>query len=118
GTILLAARGRLTVPALFAFGASQEIDSVYLAGGLVSFKSVLETEIYRQPLASFAWNLSRVVDLPLIAEQSAPRQIHLAGMVDASNNPVSPDQLRSIYASSNVRISSEPAWDEKALGSV
>ncbi|MBV9502960.1 MAG: acetylxylan esterase [Acidobacteriaceae bacterium] len=116
--LALAARGRLTVPALFAFAASPDIRSLYLAGGLISFQSVLETEIYHQPLANFAWDLFRATDLPLLAMQSAPRTIHLAGAVDGANQRVSVAELRRIYSSANLRFSSEPAWDDSALGSI
>ena len=57
--VALAARGRLTVPALFAFAASEEIGTLYLAGGLISFRNLLESEMYAQPLANFAWDLLR-----------------------------------------------------------
>ncbi|HEY3455286.1 MAG TPA: acetylxylan esterase [Bryobacteraceae bacterium] len=115
GRLALAARGRLAVPALFAFAASGEIESLYLAGGLVSFRNVLETEIYSEPLSNFAWDVFRVVDLPDLAARSAPRRIHLAGAVDASVRPVAADAVRKMYASENVLISDEPAWDENAL---
>ncbi|HEX4170775.1 MAG TPA: acetylxylan esterase [Bryobacteraceae bacterium] len=118
GPLALAARGRLTVPALFAFAASQEFGSLYLAGGLLSFENLLETEIYHQPLVNFAWDLFRYTDLPSLAAQSAPRRIHLAGTMDASNNPVPQDALRSAYSSPNVQFSAEPVWDEIVLGSV
>jgi hypothetical protein len=118
GTVALAARGHLTVPALFAFAASSEIDALYLAGGLVSFQNLLETEIYHHPLANFSWDLVRSVDLPSLAAQSAPRRICLAGAVDASANPVSLRALGGLYPSANVRFLPTPAWDEKALGSV
>jgi pimeloyl-ACP methyl ester carboxylesterase len=113
--LALAARGRLSIPALFAFAASKDVSSLYLAGGLASFRSVLETEIYSQPLSNFAWNLFRQTDLPLLAAQSAPRRIHLAGAVDASERPVAADELRRIYSSANVEISVGPGWDERAL---
>lgn len=116
--LALAARGRLTVPALFAFAATQDIGSLYLAGGLASFQSVLETEIYRQPLANFAWDLFRFTDLPLLAAQSAPRPIHLAGAVDGADNRMIPAELQRMYPSANMRFSPEPAWDEDTLGSV
>jgi hypothetical protein len=114
--LVLAARGRLSVPALFAFAASKDVSSLYLAGGLASFRSVLETELYSEPLSNFAWDLFRRTDLPLLAAQSAPRRIHLAGAVDASERPVAGDELRRIYPSANVEISDDPAWDERALG--
>ncbi len=113
--LALAARGRLSVPALFAFAASKDVSSLYLAGGLVSLRSVLETEIYSQPLSNFAWNLFRQTDLPLLAAQAAPRRIHLAGAVDASERPVAADELRRIYSSANVEISDGPGWDDRSL---
>jgi hypothetical protein len=116
--IALAARGRLTISALFAFTATQEIGSLYLTGGLASYQNLLETEVYRQPLANFAWDLFRATDLPLLAAQSAPRPIHLAGAVDGANNEVSLAELRRIYPSANVRLSSGLAWDDTILGSV
>lgn len=116
GRLALAARGRLSVPALFAFALSKDVASLYLAGGLVSFRSVLETEIYSQPLSNLAWDLYRRTDLPVLAAQSAPRRIHLAGAVDASERPVAADELRRIYSRQNVEISGEPTWDEISLG--
>lgn len=116
--IALAARGRLTVPALFAFAASQEIGSLYLAGGLVSFQSVLETEVYGHPLSNFVWDLFRFSDLPILAAQSAPRPLHLAGAVDATGAHVKLADLSIIYSSQNVRSSATPDWDDKSLGSV
>jgi dienelactone hydrolase len=116
GRVALAARGRLTVPALFAFAASDDIASLYLAGGLVSFRNLLETEIYSEPLSNFAWNLFRQTDLPVLAARSAPRLIHLAGAVDASVRPVTADVLRQIYSTENVTVSDAPSWDELSLG--
>ena len=113
--VAIAARGLLTVPALFAFTAAEEVKSLYLSGGLVSYQSVLETEVYEAPLANFAWNLFRATDLPALASQAAPRRIHLAGTIDAANSLVSGDELKRIYRSRNVAISEHPAWDEAAL---
>lgn len=113
--IAVAARGRLTVPALFAFAASQDIGSLYLAGGLASYRSLLETELYDQSLANFAWDLFRHIDLPLLAAQAAPRPIHIAGSVDGAGKEISVAELRRIYSSSNIRCSPEPAWDDAVL---
>ncbi len=115
--LAVAAKGRLTVPALFAFASSSIIDSLYLAGGLVSYRNLLETENYRQPLSNFAWNLFHLTDLPKVAAQAAPRSIHLAGTVDAANDRMDTAAVRNIYSAGNTRISAEPDWDESALGS-
>ncbi len=116
--MILAARGRLTVPALFAFAASPVADSLYLAGGLISYRNLLETENYRTPLANFGWDLFRRVDLPLLAAQAAPRPIHLAGSVDGAGNSVDPGVARQIYPGDNVHCSALPAWNETALSAL
>jgi hypothetical protein len=116
--IVMAARDRLTVPALFAFAASPLADSLYLAGGLISYQNLLETENYREPLANFGWDLFRRTDLPLLAAQAAPRRIHVAGAVDASGNAMDLSFVRRIYSSENVQFSAAPAWDEGALGAL
>lgn len=120
--VTLAARGRLTVPALLAFASSASLVALYLASGLTSFQSVLQTEDYQQPLANFAWDLFHATDLPWIAAQTAPRQIHLAGPVNGVNKPMDLEEVRGAYtvgiaAGSNVRISAEPNWNESALDS-
>jgi hypothetical protein len=116
--IVMAARARLTVPALFAFAASPIADSLYLAGGLISYQNLLETENYRVPLANFGWDLFRRTDLPLLAAQAAPRRVHLAGVVDGAGNPVDLSLVRRIYSNENVRVSAVSAWDEGVLGAL
>lgn len=64
---VLAARGKMCVPALFAGAIDKELARVYLAGALRSYRSLLETE---QPQESFANYLPGVLagsDLPEIA---------------------------------------------------
>jgi dienelactone hydrolase len=111
----LAARGRLTVPALFAFAASAELDSLYLAGGLVSYQSVLETESYNQPLANIAWNLFQATDLPLLASQTAPRRIHIAGAVNGAGDTAPVEEVQRLYSSQNVSVSPAASWSEQSL---
>jgi hypothetical protein len=105
------------VPAFFAFAASSQIDSLYLAGGLASYRNILDTENYHQPLSIFAWELFRLTDLPKLAAQANPRRIHLAGAVDAANNRMDAAAVRNIYPGPNVEISAEPSWEENALRS-
>ena len=113
--IALAARGNLTVPALFAFAVSPEINSLYLAGGLISFRSVLDSEFYKQTLENFAWNLFRLTDLPQLAGQCGPRRIELAGAVDALQKTCPKSELRRLYPFEHVTISDGAAWDDQAL---
>jgi hypothetical protein len=116
--VKIAARGRLTVPALFAFALSPQVDSLYLADGLISYRSILETENYQQPLSNFDWKLFRATDLPEIAAQSAPRRIHIAGAVDAEGRRMETSAAKSIYSSANIIVSADPDWSETALASV
>lgn len=116
--VKIAARGRLTVPALFAFALSPQVDSLYLADGLISYRSILETENYQQPLSNFDWKLFRATDLPEIAAQSAPRRIHIAGAVDAEGRRMETSAAKSIYSSANIIVSADPDWGETALASV
>lgn len=113
--IAVAARGRLTVPALFAFSASSIADSLYLAGGLVSYRSVLETEDYDTPLSNFEWDIFRQADLPALAARAAPRRLHLAGTIDARGKTLDNESVRRLYATANVSVSERAAWDEAAL---
>jgi dienelactone hydrolase len=112
--IVIGARGRLTIPALLAFAASPLADSLYLAGGLVSYRRLLETEEYSQPLSIFEWNIFRQTDLPQLAEEAA-RPIYLAEMTDARGNRMDVEMVRRIYRSNNIRFSPQPAWDLSAF---
>ena len=112
--LVIGARGRLTVPALFAFASSPAVDSLYLAGGLVSYKNLLETEEYREPLSIFEWDIFSKTDLPQLAEKAA-RPIYLATMTDARGNTMDEDAVRQIYQSNNIRFSTQPPWDQTAF---
>jgi cephalosporin-C deacetylase-like acetyl esterase len=82
--ITLAARDKMTVPALCAAALEPRITKVYLTRHLVSWRSVTEAENYSCPLASLAPNALATTDLPEIARSMAPRTVIVAGAVDAS----------------------------------
>jgi dienelactone hydrolase len=103
-TPLLAARGALTVPALCAALLSPRIARLYLAEHLISWRSLVETEIYHHPFANFIPNILRSTDLPEIAAALAPRKVVIAG-----------EEARQAYAASNVEVRAETAWDLAAL---
>ena len=112
---LLAARGQLTIPALCAASLAPEIAAVYLAGHLVSWRSLVETENYRHPFANFIPNVLRSTDLPGIAAALAPRKVTISGIVDGAGQPVPTPEARRIYPSSNIEVREEAAWDTDAL---
>jgi hypothetical protein len=114
----LAARGRLTVPALFAFSASAELESLYLAGGLVSYQNLLETESYNQPLANIGWGLFEATDLPLLAAEAAPRRIHIAGAVNGADDTMPVEEVQRLYSSKNVSVLAVARWNEQSLANL
>lgn len=115
--VVVAARGKLTVPALFAAALNQNISGLYLAGGLVSFRNLVDTESYDHPFANFVPNLLGHTDLPDVAATLAPRPVTLAGTVDAAGRDMDTGALRGIYGGSHIMIREKPDWDENALSS-
>ena len=80
--VVLAARGILTVPAQCAAALDRRIDAVYLSGGLVSYRNVMETEEYlggnyaRSQTDLFGSVVPRLlshIDLPDLAASIDPR---------------------------------------------
>ncbi len=115
--MVVAAHSKLTVAALFAAALDKRISELYLAGGLVSFRNVVDTENYDQPFANFVPNLLRHTDLPDLAAALAPRRITLAGTVDAAGYPMASDAVRNIYNGSHVTTRDKADWDVDALSS-
>ena len=113
------ANGQLTVPALCAAADDKTINALYLAGGLVSFQSILQTEQYTVPFANFCPSILKYTDLPLLASQVAPRPIVIAGSIDAAGNKLDPSSVRQAYADAvakgHVTISSDADWSFQNL---
>jgi cephalosporin-C deacetylase-like acetyl esterase len=107
--IALAARDKMTVPALCAAALESRIAKVYLARHLVSWRSVAELENYSCPLASLVPDALRATDLPEIARSIAPRPLIVAGAVDAAGRLL--PRAGVPYAD----YREKPAWDFNAL---
>jgi cephalosporin-C deacetylase-like acetyl esterase len=73
--IVLAARDKMTVPALCAAALEMRVSKLYIASGLASWRSVAESENYTTPLANLAPNALVATDLPEIAQSIAPRPV-------------------------------------------
>jgi len=109
--VVVAARGVLSVPAQFAAALEPAIGTLYLAEGLISFRSIVETEVYKYPFGNFVPNLLAHTDLPELTVSLAPRRVTLAGAIDGAGNRMSVEEVRAEFPSaSNVRILPEPAW--------
>ena len=94
--IAIAALGTMTVPALFGAALDRNIDRVYLAGGLVSYRNIVETENHRLSFANFVPDILASTDLPEVIADLAPRKIVIAGTVDAAGSPAK--AAREVYA--------------------
>jgi cephalosporin-C deacetylase-like acetyl esterase len=80
--IVLAARDKMTVPALCAAALDVRISKVYLARHLVSWRSVAESENHPAPLANLVPGTLQATDLPQIARSIAPRPVIVANAWD------------------------------------
>jgi hypothetical protein len=114
--LILAARGFPAVPALFAVAIEPAIDGLYLAGGLVSFQSIVDTEDYDQPFGNFVPNLLLHTDLPELAASLAPRRVVLAGAVDGAGHRLAPDEVRKHYSGAvHVEVLPDALWDSSGI---
>ncbi len=114
--IVIAASGSMAVPALFAAALEPGIDSLYLAGGLVSFQSLLDVEEYKQTTANFIPGVLNVCDLPSVAALVAPRRVVLAGAVDGAGGTMPVARVQQLYSSaSSIEVRPEPAWGADTL---
>jgi hypothetical protein len=73
--IAVAAREKMTVPALCAAAIEPRIASVYLCRGLRSWRSLVESAEYSHTFANFVPDVLRKTDLPQIARSLAPRRV-------------------------------------------
>jgi hypothetical protein len=110
--LVLAARSTPCVPAVFTAAIEPAIDALYLAGGLVSFESIVETEDYNHPFGNFVPNLLLHTDLPELVASMAPRRVVLAGAVDGAAQRLAPDLVRKQYAGlAHVEVLADALWD-------
>ena len=119
--VVVAARGKLTIAALFAAALDPQIGGLYLAGGLVSFRDVVDTEDYDHSFANFVPNLLLHTDLPEVVASLAPRKIVLGGVVNASGHEMNAADARRIYSAADaagiLTIRDKGDWDIASLSS-
>jgi dienelactone hydrolase len=113
--LVLAASGKLTIPALFAAALDREISQLYLAGGLVSYRSIVDTEEYNTPFADFVPDVLRHTDLPRIADALAPRRVTVAGAINAAGETIEVAAVRRLYPSPHLQVRGRGAWDLDSL---
>ena len=116
-SLVVAARRHLTVPAVFAGALDSQIRELYLAGPLVSFRSIVETENYDHTFANFVPNLLKHTDLPAVVASLGPRRVTLAGTVDAEDRAMSTTDVQKMYSASHITIRDKDDWGIEALSS-
>ncbi|MEO8128583.1 MAG: acetylxylan esterase [Bryobacteraceae bacterium] len=114
--LCLAAQGKMTVPALYAAMMNSDVSSLYLSGGLASFRSLVETEQYDYPFANFVPGIAGFMDLPEIIRSLAPRKVTVAGMVNASGQPAGAAVDRKMFGdAANVSVLDRAAWNPSTM---
>lgn len=114
--LVLAARGKMTVVAQFAAALDTRIAALYLSGGLLSFRNLVETENYTHPFANFIPGILRHTDLP---DLERPKSLLLAGVVDAADRTVPLPMVRATYGGKpGVEIAADEHWDAAGLAQV
>ncbi|MGC4050331.1 MAG: acetylxylan esterase [Paludibaculum sp.] len=121
-SLVLAAFGAMTVPALCAARLDSGIGKLYLAGGLSTFRGLVETEDYRHPFANFVPGILGQTDLPELVAELVPRKVVIGGAVDAAGKPHTAEAVRTIYAAAlqrgHLELRAEPGWNADTLGAV
>lgn len=113
---VIAARGTVTVPALFAAALDPKVDRVFLSGGVASYRSIVEAAEFDHPFCNFLYNVLPQTDLPQIAASIAPREVHLSGTVDGAGKQLDQDAIRDIYAgASNIQLLPDLPWNVSTL---
>jgi cephalosporin-C deacetylase-like acetyl esterase len=114
--IRIAAQAKMTAPAIFAAAIAPRVDSLYLSGGLVSFRNIVDSENYSHSFANFVPGLLRHTDLPEVIARLAPRPVTLAGTVDATGRQAAESVVSAAYKSAeNVRIVPRAQWSAEAI---
>ena len=112
--VVVAAQGKVTVPAQLAAALDSNYAALYLSRGLLSFRNIVETEYYNHPFANFLPGVLQHTDLP---ELPGPKRMLLAGMTDAAGKALSAEAVRAAYSNAaHVEIVAEAGWDAATLG--
>jgi len=117
--IAVAAYGKMTVPAIFAAALDPAIDRLYLAGGLSSYRNIVDTEQPRHTFANFIPNILAHTDLPGVIAELAPRRVVIAGAVDSNDATHSLAHMRGIMGAATTRghvdVRDKAEWSVDAL---
>jgi cephalosporin-C deacetylase-like acetyl esterase len=117
GDVVVAATGKMTAPALFAATVEPRVKTLYLSGGLASFRSVIDSETYNAAFVNFVPGIVSN-DLPQVARGIAPRTLILAGTLDGAGRKMPVSEVRSLYPDTGTKIEADAAWTVERLASL
>lgn len=115
--VVLAAQGSMSVPALCAAALEPAIETAFLAGGLISWSSLLDGDEYAEPFANFLPGILKGTDLPFIARAVLPRRVVIAGAVDAKGRTVDAVAVGELYGA-GVEVRAKADWGIDALSAL
>ncbi|MEX2262985.1 MAG: alpha/beta fold hydrolase [Bryobacteraceae bacterium] len=84
---------------LYAAAFDERIRSVASTGALVSYSSIVDSELYTHRFSSFGPGFLRNFDLPDLASLIAPRPLLLQNSVDALHRVLDPETVQQTYRS-------------------
>lgn len=90
---LLALRG-----GVLGFGNKQEVKAIYVRGGVVSYRSMLESPFCWYPHDAVVPGALAAGDLDVLVEAHAKKALRMEGLVDGMNRRVDQSALEAIYA--------------------
>jgi hypothetical protein len=100
--LVVAAQGKMTVPAQLAAALDTNYSVLYLSGGLLSLRNIVETEYYNHPFANFLPGVLRHTDLIGLP---GPKRVVLASLANAGGQTAAVDVVRTAYSKvANVEV--------------
>jgi len=111
---ILAASGAMAVPALCAAVLAPGVQTTYLSGGLATWASLMEGDVYSEPFANFLPGVLLETDLPWVAKLIAPRRLIIAGAVDGRGATLPLERAQQVYGS-GIEIRGRAEWTRSAL---
>jgi dienelactone hydrolase len=110
--LLVAAQGKMTIPALYAAVLDSSVSGLYLSGGLSSFRSLIETEEYSTPFANFVPGIAGYMDLPELIRSIAPRKVTLGGSINAAGRVLGASVERKMFEDAqHVSVRDRGGWE-------
>ena len=114
--LILAAQGKLTIPAQFAAALEPAIQKLYLSGGLAHYHSLIEVENFGHPFANFIPNICNQTDLPEVTATMGKRKVVLSGMLDGGGRRLDLAVVRKMYErNSNLEVMDQAQWNIDTL---